>query len=124
MQMHHDAQPGGCRLLLVEDQVDLALLVEMALTDRGNQVTHAHGVREALAYLDDAHFDGAILDIELGDGLVYPVADRLADLGIPYLFASAGHGHTLPRPHQHARFLAKPFHIDALQGAVEDVVHC
>ncbi|HDS1037119.1 TPA: response regulator [Stenotrophomonas maltophilia] len=108
----------GSALLLVEDQFDLADLVEQALVDQGNEVTHAYSVFEAMSLLKDGQFDAAILDIELRDGVVFPVADRLADLGVPYLFASAVYAQVVPARHQRARFVAKPFHIPQLQEAV------
>ncbi|AWH53554.1 response regulator [Stenotrophomonas sp. ESTM1D_MKCIP4_1] len=105
-------------LLLVEDQLDLAELVEDALADDGSKVTHADSVFEALSLLREGTFDAAILDIELGDGVVFPVADRLAELGVPFVFASAVYDQVVPARHQKARFIAKPFHIPQLQEAV------
>lgn len=113
---------SGCNLLLVEDEFDLAELVEQALIDQGNEVTHAYSVFEAISLLKDGQFDAAILDIELRDGVVFPVADRLADLGVPYLFASAVYEQVVPARHQRARFVAKPFHIPQLQEAVNATI--
>lgn len=113
---------SGCNLLLVEDEFDLAELVEQALVDQGNEVTHAYSVFEAISLLKDGRFDAAILDIELRDGVVFPVADRLADLGVPYLFASAVYEQVVPARHQQARFVAKPFHIPQLQEAVNATI--
>ncbi|WP_312735120.1 response regulator [Stenotrophomonas sp.] len=113
----HSKQKAPC-LLLVEDQFDLADLVEQALADQGNEVTHAYSVFEAMSLLKEGRFDAAILDVELRDGMVFPVADRLADLGVPYLFASAVYEQVVPMRHQKARFVPKPFHIPQLQEAV------
>jgi CheY-like chemotaxis protein len=104
-----------CNLLLVEDQLDLAALMEQALEDGGGRVTHAYSVFDALGLLDTQRFDGAVLDVELRDGVVFPVADRLAELGIPYLFVSAVYDQLVPLRHRRATFVAKPFHIDQLQ---------
>jgi DNA-binding response OmpR family regulator len=112
----------GPRLLLVEDQLDLAELMEQALADEGNEVAHAHSVFEALSMLDSSRFDGAVLDVELRDGVVFPVADRLLELGIPYLFASAVYDQLVPVRHQRAPFLAKPFHVQGLQRAVREAL--
>ncbi|MGE6331605.1 response regulator [Stenotrophomonas sp. NPDC077659] len=118
MQQYSERRSGEHGLLLVEDQLDLAELVEDALSGQGNTVTHAQSVFEALTLLRDGTFDAAILDIELGDGVVFPVADRLAELGVPFLFASAVYDQVVPARHQNARFVAKPFHIPQLQEAV------
>ena len=118
-------------------------------------MTHAYSVFDALGLRDTQQFDGAVLDVELRDGVVFPVADRLAELGIPYLFVSAvydqlvplratvrwrGAGcgasrwrgvrlpignyddQLVPLRHRRATFVAKPFHIDRLQEAVQQVV--
>lgn len=111
-----------CNLLLVEDQLDLAALMEQAFEDAGDQVTHAYSVFDALGLLDTQRFDGAVLDVELRDGVVFPVADRLAELGIPYLFVSAVYNQLVPQRHRRAAFVAKPFHIDQLRETVRHVV--
>lgn len=122
MQETLRSKEDGHDLLLVEDEFDLADLVEQALVDQGNRVIHAYSVFEAMSLLKDGQFDAAILDIELHDGVVFPVADRLADLGIPYLFASAVYQQVVPVRHQGAPFVAKPFHIPQLQDAVSATI--
>ena len=52
----------------------------------------------------------------------FPVADRLAELGIPYLFVSAVYDQLVPLRHRRATFVAKPFHIERLQEAVQRVM--
>ncbi|HEL4257216.1 response regulator [Stenotrophomonas maltophilia] len=111
-----------CNLLLVEDQFDLAALMEQALEDNGDHVTHAYSVFDALGLLDRQRFDGAVLDVELRDGVVFPVADRLAELKIPYLFVSAVYDQLVPARHRRAPFVAKPFHIEGLQRAVRQTL--
>lgn len=104
MQSNNERPAPLPRLLLVEDQLDLADLMEQALTDEGNEIAHANSVFEALGMLDSGHFDGAVLDVELRDGVVFPVADRLLELGIPYLFASAVYDQLVPVRHRRAPF--------------------
>ncbi|TDB32515.1 response regulator [Stenotrophomonas sp. TEPEL] len=122
MQSNNERPAPLPRLLLVEDQLDLADLMEQALTDEGNEIAHANSVFEALGMLDTGHFDGAVLDVELRDGVVFPVADRLLELGIPYLFASAVYDQLVPVRHRRAPFLAKPFHVQGLQRAVREAL--
>lgn len=112
---------GKRNLLLVEDQLDLAALMEQALGDGGSQVTHAYSVFDAMGLLETQTYDVAVLDVELRDGVVFPVADRLAELGIPYLFVSAVYDQLVPLRHRRATFVAKPFHIDQLQEALQRV---
>lgn len=106
-------------ILLVEDDLDIAELVEQALSESDRSMTHVGSVAEALAVLESTVFDLAVLDIELRDGLVMPVADKLATLGIPYVFASAVYDQIVPARHRHAPFVAKPFQIDKLKAEVQ-----
>ncbi|REN18179.1 response regulator, partial [Mycobacterium tuberculosis] len=62
------------------------------------------------------------LDVELRDGPVFPVADRLAALGTPFLFASAVYYQVVPREHQQVPFVTKPFDIRLLQQRVAEAL--
>lgn len=112
----------SARILLVEDDLHLAGFVEEALIDIGLEVTHAYSVLDALGQLETVTFDLAVLDVELRDGVVFPVADKLAAANTPYLFASAVYDQLVPVRHQHARFVAKPFHVEELQSAVRELL--
>ena len=79
-------------LLLVEDETIVALLVEEMLTELGcRQVLHAAAVPEALMLLRGRRPDAAILDVNLKNVPVYPVAEHLAAAGVPFAFAT-GYG--------------------------------
>lgn len=110
------------RILLVEDDLQLAGFVEQAISDLGYEVVHAHSVLDALFQLEAGTFDLAVLDVELRDGVVFPVADKLAAANTPYLFASAVYDQLVPVRHQHVRFVAKPFHVAELQSAVKELL--
>ncbi len=110
------------RILLVEDDLHLAGFVEQALTDLGHEVTHAYSVLDASGQLENGTFDLAVLDVELRDGVVFSVADKLAAAHTPFLFASAVYGQLVPVRHQHVRFVAKPFHVEELQSAVQEML--
>ena len=80
-------------------------------------------VGDALRLVEAAAADGgisaAVLDINLDGRHVAPVADRLAALGVPFLFAT-GYGEGWDRgAHATAPVLPKPFDPDALVAAVE-----
>lgn len=70
----------------------IAMLVEHMLEDPGHElVTVASRIDEALAAAGIGAVDVAILDLNLGGVLTYPVADVLAQRGIPFVFAT-GYG--------------------------------
>ncbi|MCF7752566.1 response regulator [Bacillus subtilis subsp. subtilis] len=117
-----DLPPRGV-ILVVEDEIELSRLFTEVLVDAGFEVVPAYSVSDALGTLATQAFDVAVLDIELRDGPVFPVADRLAEIGTPFLFASAVYVQMVPKRHQGALFIGKPFNIHALVARVEDALH-
>lgn len=122
MRRPYESENADTQLLLVEDERELAELVVQALEEEGHAVAHASSVLEAMGLIEQERFDGAVLDVELRDGVVFPVADRLAQLGVPYVFASAVYDQIVPVRHRAARFVAKPFHVEDLRDAVQDAL--
>jgi CheY-like chemotaxis protein len=114
----------GRRVLVVEDEALVAMLMEDGLVDAGAEVVGPAGsVDEALGLIEQVTCDGglnaAVLDMNLEGATVLPVADRLAALGVPFVFAT-GYGENCDRgTHAAALILAKPFEPDALVAVVE-----
>ena len=80
------------RVLLVEDEAMIAMLVEEMVLDFGSEVVGpAAKMEEALRLASDASLDAAILDVNVGGAVVYPVADLLRARGVPIIFAT-GYG--------------------------------
>src|SRR3954451_16852423 len=87
------AQNGlaGKRLLVVEDEYMIADDLACALEDEGAEVVGPAGtVVDALelGQLNRGRLDGAVLDVNLRDERVYPVADVLASRGVPFVLAT------------------------------------
>jgi DNA-binding response OmpR family regulator len=78
------------RVLLVEDEALICLLIETMLEDAGYAADIASSIPEALDAIDRSPPDAAILDLNLRGTKVYPVAERLAAAGIPFVFATGG----------------------------------
>ena len=74
---------------------------------------------EALALLSsNERIDLAVLDINLHGEMVHPVADALAERGVPFVFAT-GYDHSgVPARHQDAPRWEKPFDPNALVRAL------
>jgi diguanylate cyclase (GGDEF)-like protein/PAS domain S-box-containing protein len=113
-------QPGALRVLIVEDEMLVALELESLLCERGCIVVGpAAGVDQALALLDDQEPDIALLDINLGGRLVTPVAAALSVRGVPFALLTADPQlavgeHELAE----APILEKPFSYRSLIAAV------
>ncbi|MEG2805339.1 response regulator, partial [Stenotrophomonas sp.] len=122
MNSRPPAPPPHGTILVVEDELQLSRLFVEVLTTAGYDAVPAYSVSDALGSVATQHFDAAVLDIELRDGPVFPVADRLAALGIPFLFASAVYAQMVPRQHQGTPFVGKPFNIDTLVARVAEAV--
>jgi CheY-like chemotaxis protein len=108
----------GLRLLLVEDEALVAMMVEDMLTDFGCVVADVAGtVSRGVALVTDAELalDGAILDVNLGGEKVYPVAQALAARGIPFIFATGYGTAGIAEAFSHVPVLAKPYEPRALE---------
>lgn len=80
----------GLLVFVVEDEPLVALQLEDTLTRLGCHVLDlAHSFDDAAQALDAREFDIAILDINLGGKVVYPIARRLADRRVPFIFTTA-----------------------------------
>lgn len=115
---------ANAHVLILEDEaipaLDLATAVEMA----GGIVTGPAGtVAAALALLDEQDVAAAILDVNLPDGDLMPVAIRLLDRGIPVIVhTGAGAPHDLLRRYPDVPVHVKPTASDRLVGVVSDIL--
>ena len=88
--MNADAQKR--RVLVIEDEALVAMLIEDMIHDSGGEmVGSACRLSDALALAQETQADVALLDINLGGALAYPVADVLRQRGVPIVFTS-GYG--------------------------------
>ena len=103
------------RVLVVEDEMVIALCIEQCLSAHGHEVVGPVARRhEALRYAAEPAFDFALLDVDLAGEQVYPVAATLTRNSVPFAVLS-GHGARGLRPEwKHIPVLEKPFSCDAL----------
>jgi CheY-like chemotaxis protein len=66
-------------------------------------------VAAAVARITAETVDGALLDVNLGRETVYPLADRLRERGVPYVFLTGYGAEILPEHHRDRRVVSKPF---------------
>lgn len=98
------------RVLIVEDQSLLAMMVETVLEDAGWKVVAAVGsVPAALQAVERGGFDIALLDVNLAGRDAFPVADALIARGLPLVFATGYGIHGIRSDLHHLPVIAKPF---------------
>ena len=110
----------GRRILVVEDEALVAMLVEDALLDAGAIVLGpAATVAEALGLLErEPAPDAAVLDLNLAGETSTPVANVLAERGVPFVVATGYGASGLPPGHAKVPVLAKPYDPDELTSAL------
>ena len=112
---------AGIRVLLVEDETLVAMLLEDMIADLGGTVTRsASRVARALEYAQDTsiEFDLAVLDVNLAGEEAFPIATALAERGVPFAF-STGYGNAgLPDAWRARPTLQKPFTQDQVTSVL------
>jgi len=104
------------RVLLVEDEALVAIMIQECLAECGFQIVGpVCTASEAVAAAKNGQFDAAVLDINLGDGLVYPVAEILADRGVPFVFVTGYDADSVDRRFSQIPVLQKPIERELLQ---------
>ncbi|HVJ55777.1 MAG TPA: response regulator [Aliidongia sp.] len=108
------------RVLLVEDEGMIAMLIEDLLIDIDCEVAAtAAQLDEAVKAAETGAFDFAIVDVNLSGKSSYPVAAILKSRGIPFLFATGYGTHGLSADYAETPTLQKPFMRADLSAAVE-----
>ncbi len=107
---------SGRRVLLVEDEALVAMMIQDFLTESGHSVIGPISrASEAVEAARASDYDAAILDINLGDGMAYPVADILSARGIPFVFVTGYEADTIDDRFNGVPVLQKPIERQMLQ---------
>lgn len=122
----HIPAPGllkGRNVLLVEDNMIIAMDGEDALRDLGAEVVTAASVGRAREAITSQRIDFAVLDFNLGNETSLPIADLLAENGVSFLFATGyGDGLDLPDRFGQVTLLKKPYSGDTLAQAIAPMI--
>jgi CheY-like chemotaxis protein len=111
------------RVLIVEDESLLAMMVEDVLTDAGwTIVASVASVPEALDAVRRGGFDVALLDVNLAGQEVFPVADAVLARGLPLVFATGYGLNGIREDLRHLPVIAKPFSPGQLLHSLRMVV--
>ena len=109
----------GVRVLIIEDETLIALLLEDMLTELGCTILgSASTVEAAIEMLNGTPPGVAVLDINLGGEKSYGVAQALAERQIPFIFSTGYADARLEAPWQDRPVLQKPFGQEQLAEAL------
>ena len=108
--MSAPASLQGLRVLVVEDEMMVSMLIEDMLTDLGCTVVGpASRLDEAIELAGRAEIDCAVLDVNLGGQPIFPLADLLREKGAPFAFATGYGDAGLREVDRGSPVLQKPF---------------
>ena len=111
------------RVLIVEDESLLAMMVEDVLTDAGWTIAASvASIPEALDAVQRGGFDVALLDVNLAGQEVFPVADAVLARGVPLVFATGYGSNGIREDLRHLPVIAKPFSPGQLLHGLSTVV--
>jgi CheY-like chemotaxis protein len=114
---------AGKRILVVEDEPMIRLLLDGMLADLGYTMTAEAGViGEAVTLAKQAEFDAAILDVNLNGQPITPVVEILIQRGLPFIFATGYGQRGVPEAYRNNPTLQKPFQVEALEQALNSIV--
>ena len=122
--MAPDERLKGLRLLLVEDEAMVAMMIEEMLEDLGCEVVGPAGdVADALALArSDGGIGGAILDVNVGGQPVYPVAEALKARGAPFVFITGYEAADIDGRFADVPTVQKPFSMPVLADTLARVI--
>lgn len=103
------------RFLILEDEPMIAAMLADWLEQQGHTVEAlAQTNSRALDLIDLMSVDAAVLDIQVSDGPAYPVASKLRQRSIPFLFATGWTVDAIDAGFQHELIARKPFEFESL----------
>ncbi|MBB2752894.1 UNVERIFIED_ORG: CheY-like chemotaxis protein [Rhizobium aethiopicum] len=110
---------SGKRILIVEDEYFLADETRRKLEELGAIVVGpTSNVSQALDLIDEEHIDAAILDVFLGDELVFAVADELEARDINFVFATGYDPSHIPVKYKGFALCEKPTELEQIAVAL------
>lgn len=111
-----------CGILLVEDEFLIAMDLQMQLESAGYKVKGpAASVEAGMAILDQGPVCCAVLDMNIHGSTSFPIAERLAAGGTPFIFLSGNDAYRLLDPFADRTVLTKPINYPELLAMVKAI---
>ena len=112
------------RILVVEDEYLIAMSLQDALENAGSVVVGpVPSVDKAIQKIEsEPDIDAAVVDVNLGGLLAYPVADMLIARKIPFVFTSGYDDNVLRERYSQVKNCPKPYLFQAMEGALVEAM--
>jgi CheY-like chemotaxis protein len=111
----------GRRVLIVEDDPFITLALEETLTEFGLIVAgSARSLPQAIRLAQTVAFDLALLDVNIGQDRIDPVADIISARGIPFVFTTGCGRAGLPEAYLQQAIVEKPFYVEEILRTLRD----
>jgi two-component SAPR family response regulator len=108
---------AGNRVMIVEDEALVAMALREALDELGFSVIGPFNrISEAMIALRNNRIDAAVLDVNLGGDLIYPLADVLVADRVPFVFITGYGAEEIEPRYAHVPVLQKPIEAEALKS--------
>ena len=108
---------AGNRVMIVEDEALVAMALRETLDELGFSVIGPFNrISEAMVALRNNRIDAAVLDVNLGGELIYPLADVLTADRVPFIFITGYGAEEIEPRYAHVPILQKPIEAGALKS--------
>lgn len=114
---------AGRKVMIVEDEYLLASALQDAVEQLGGEVVGPFArVQQAMQSIDAGDLpDVGLLDVNLGSEYSFPLADALAQRGIPAVLITGYDTGALPEAYRSLSYLRKPFDMASIRSALDRV---
>ena len=121
--MSPDGPMPNARLLIVEDEYLIRLLLEDMLVELGCDIAAvASNLDEGKTAAQATEIDLAILDVNIDGQQIFPVADILRSRKVPFIFITGYGARGLPENYRETPTLQKPFQMQDLKTTLARVL--
>jgi CheY-like chemotaxis protein len=118
-----DAPTAGLRILVVEDEAMVAMMLEDILSELGHTVVGpVHRMPKAIELCETELLDFALLDVHVAGEEVYAAADRLIGRGVPFVFTTGYGKRGLKEGYRDQPILQKPFSVKDLSEILANII--
>jgi two-component SAPR family response regulator len=114
----------GARVLVLEDETLVSMMVEDMLMDLGCEVVGPFArLDQAMTFVDGKpEMDLALLDVNLGGERSFPLAEKLRDQGVPFVFTTGYDESGMPDQWRSRPSLRKPFMMNEMANILRKAI--